>query len=143
MKKIITITTTILATITLNAQDTVQQQGTHIDMRVFDICAQVLVFALLMIFILTILKRVLDYRIKTKIVEKGIPENIVSSILQTNAPEGRNINIKWFAILAGLGAGLLIVNYTQPLGFHSLAIMAFSISLSFLGYYFFVMQAGK
>jgi hypothetical protein len=42
-----------------------------------------------------------------------------------------------------LGAGLMIVNYTQPLGIHSLAIMAFSISLSFLGYYFFIRQAGK
>jgi hypothetical protein len=29
------------------------------------------------------------------------------------------------------------------LGFHSVAIMAFSISLSFLGYYFFIRKAGK
>ena len=143
MKRIITIATTIFATITANAQDDTPQQGMHIDMRVFDVCAQILAFALFMIFILTILKWVLEYRIKNKIVEKGIPENIVSSILQTNVPEGRHINIKWFAILAGLGGGLMIVNYTQPLGFHSLAIMAFSISLSFLGYYFFIRQAGK
>ncbi len=96
-----------------------------------------------MIFILTILKRILEYRLKNKIVEKGIAENVASSILQTSTNENRYINIKWFAILAGMGAGLIIVNYTQPLGIHSLAIMAFSISLGFLGYYFFIKQSGK
>ena len=64
-------------------------------------------------------------------------------LLQTNSGEEKHINIKWFAILAGLGIGLLLVYYTKPLDIHSLAIMAFSISLSFLGYYFFVKQATK
>jgi len=68
---------------------------------------------------------------------------VISSLLQTKTGEDRNINIKWFAILAGIGAGLMIVNYTMPLGFHSIAIMAFSISLSFLGYYFFLRLSEK
>jgi len=80
----------------------------------------------------------MDYRLKNKIVEKGIPENIASSILQTNPKEDRNINIKWFAILAALGVGFTIIYYTLPLGIHSLAIMAFSIAVSFLGYFFFL-----
>lgn len=111
--------------------------------EVFNIIATIFVVALFMLFILTILKRIFEYRLKNKIVEKGIPENVVSSILQTKSSEDRNINIKWFALLAGIGAGLAIVNYTLPLGFHSLAIMAFSISISFLGYYFFLRQAEK
>ena len=94
-------------------------------------------------FILAIIKKIIDYRLKNKIVDKGISENIASSILQTTPHEGINANIKWFAILAGIGAGLMLVNYTQPLGFHSVAIMAFSISLSFLGYYFFIRKSGK
>jgi hypothetical protein len=143
MKKTLTIVAAILAAFTVNAQDIFPKQEMHIDIRVFDICAQVLVLVLFMIFILTILKRILEYRVKNKIVEKGVPENIVSSILQTNAPESRHINIKWFALLAGIGAGLTIVNYTLPLGFHSLAIMSFSIALSFLGYYFFLRKAGN
>jgi Zn-dependent protease with chaperone function len=76
-------------------------------------------------------------------VDKGVPENIASSILQTNSKESRHINIKWFALLAGIGAGLTIVNYTLPLGIHSLAIMMFSISLSFLGYFFYLKLSGN
>ena len=45
---------------------------------------------------------------------------------------------KWFAMLAGTGVGLTLVNYTMPLGVHSIAIMSFSIAASFLGYYLFI-----
>ena len=105
--------------------------------NVFNAVASIFTAGLFMLFILAILKRILDNRLKNKIIDKGIPENIVSSILQTNPKEDRNLNIKWFAILTGLGIGLTIINYTLPLGFHSLAIMAFSIAVSFLGYYLF------
>jgi hypothetical protein len=140
MKKIVTFTAAIFTAFAVNAQDNNNMQ---IDHAVFNICATIFVIALFMIFILTILKRLFEYRLKNKIVDKGISENIASSILQTNTNEDRNINIKWFAILAGIGVGLTIINYTQPLGIHSIAIMAFSIALSFLGYYFFIKQSGK
>lgn len=144
MKKIITTIAVIFSAFAINGQDYNNlQQNAQFDHEVFRICATIFVVALFMIFILTILKRVLEYRLKNKIVEKGIAENIASSILQKSTNEDRHINIKWFAILAGIGAGLTIVNYTQPLGIHSLAIMAFSISLSFLGYYFFIKQSGE
>ena len=143
MKKVVTVAATIFTVNAISAQNNGLQQGTYIDHDIFNICASIFVVALFMIFILNILKRHLEYRLKNKIVDKGIPENVALSILQTNSREHSNINIKWFAILAGLGAGLLIVNYTQPLGFHSLAIMAFSISISFLGYYLFIRNAGK
>lgn len=140
MKKIISIAVAITTPFAVNAQ---ASNSPEINQEIFNICATIFVVGLFMVFILTILKRIVDFRLKNKIVEKGIPENIVSSILQTNPKEDRNINIKWFAILAGLGTGLTIINYTTPLGIHSLAIMAFSISLSFLGYYFFVKQTQK
>lgn len=144
MKKIITTATVIFVVFGVNAQDNSNpQQGTHIDHEVFNICATIFVVALFMIFILTILKRILEYRLKNKIVDKGISENVASSVLQTNTREDNYINIKWFAILAGMGVGLTIIYYTLPLGIHSLAIMAFSISFSFLGYYFFIKRADK
>lgn len=138
MKKIITIAV-IAAPIISNAQANTQ----GIDKEVFNVCASILTVILFMIFILAIIKRIMDYRIKNKIVEKGIPENIASSILQTNPKENTNTNIKWFALLAGIGIGLTIIYYTLPLDIHSLAIMAFSISASFLGYYFFLRQSEK
>lgn len=135
MKRIINIIAAAATPIIANAQDN-NTQG--IDKDIFNACASIFVVGLFMIFIIVILKRNMDYRLKNKIVEKGIPENIASSILQTNPKEDRNANIKWFAILAGLGAGLTIIYYTRPLGIHSLAIMAFCIAASFLGYYFFL-----
>ncbi|MEX6690168.1 hypothetical protein QTN47_21845 [Danxiaibacter flavus] len=140
MKKIINIALIVSAPVVANAQggDTFS-----VNEDVFNICATIFVVGLFMIFILGITKRVMDYRIKNKIVEKGIPENIASSILQTSPKENRNINIKWFALLAGIGVALTIIYYTLPLGIHSLAIMSFCIAASFLGYYFFLKQSEK
>jgi drug/metabolite transporter (DMT)-like permease len=138
MKKIITTVFATMGIIIANAQG-----DSDLDRSIFNACAVIFVMLAVMGFILSIIKKIIDYRLKNKIVDKGISENIASSILQTTPHEGINANIKWFAILAGIGAGLMLVNYTQPLGFHSVAIMAFSISLSFLGYYFFIRQSGK
>jgi H+/Cl- antiporter ClcA len=140
MKKIIYIAAIAATPIIANAQNN-NIQGINED--VFNASAAIFTAGLFMIFILAIIKRIMDYRIKNKIVEKGIPENIVSSILQTSPKENRNTNIKWFALLAGIGIGLTIIYYTLPLGIHSLAIMAFCIAASFLGYYFFLKQSEK
>ena len=140
MKKIITICSIVALPGFVAGQ---ANNAPVINMEIFNICATIFVVGLTMFFIIVILKKNMDYRLKNKIIEKGIPENIISSILKTSPKEDRNINIKWFAILTGLGAGLTIIYYSLPLGFHSLAIMAFSISISFLGYYLFIRNAGK
>jgi len=140
MKKIIYIVFIAAVPIIANAQNS-NVQGINED--VFNACASIFTAGLFMIFILAIIKRIMDYRIKNKIVEKGVPENIASSILQTSPKENRNTNIKWFALLAGIGIGLTIIYYTLPLGIHSLAIMSFCIAASFLGYYFFLKQSEK
>jgi len=141
MKKIITIIAAGLVSFSVNAQD-----DTDMEFRpeVFRVLASIFVVGMFMYFIINIMKRIFEHRLKNKIVDKGISENIAQSILATQSPdENKYSNVKWFAILAGIGLGLTGVNYTQPLGFHSLAIMAFSMSLSFLGYYFFTRSAGK
>ena len=116
----------------VSAQDNSLQNS-----EAFRISATILVIILVMAFILLTLKRIFDFRLKNKIVDNGIPENIIASILQTTPKEDGNVNIKWFSILAGLGIALIFIYYTQPLGIHSLAIMSLCLSISFLGYYFF------
>ena len=141
MKKIVTIIAAGLVSFSVNAQD-----GTEMEFQpeVFRGLAAIFVVGMFMYFIINIIKRIFEHRLKNKIVDKGISESIAQSILATQSPEeNKYSNVKWFAILAGIGLGLTGVNYTQPLGFHSLAIMAFSISLSFLGYYLFTRSAGK
>ena len=139
MKKIITITAAGLVCFTANAQG---ETGMEFRPEVFRTFAIIFIVGMFMYFIINIIKRIFDHRLKNKIVDKGISENIANSILSTERENG-NTNIKWFSILFGLGIGLIGVNYTQPLGFHSLAIMAFSISLSFLGYYLFTKNTNK
>lgn len=139
MKKIITIATVCSVGFTANAHD-----GYDYNDEIFEVSAAVFVVGMFMYFIINVMKRILEYRLKNKIVDKGISESIAQSILDTRATEdSRNANIKWFAMLAGIGLGLAVVYFTKPFGFHSLAIMAFSISLSFLGYYFFIKNTEK
>jgi len=142
MKKIITFVPAGFVAMAVNAQDNYPRINDGMSEEVFRICATIFVVLAFMVFILAILKGIFEYRLKQKIVDKGIPENIISFLLKDKG-EGRNINIKWFAILAGLGAGLTIVNYTLPLGIHSLAIMTFSIAFSFLGYFFYLKKSGN
>ena len=141
MKKVITIIAAGLVSFTVNAQGDFDMEFRP---EVFRSVVAIFVVGMFMYFIINIMKRIFEHRLKNKIVDKGISENIAQSILATQTPEdNKYANVKWFAILAGIGLGLTGVNYTQPLGFHSLAIMAFSISLSFLGYYLFTRSAGK
>jgi hypothetical protein len=143
MKKLIIIATFILLVLTVNAQQHTASRGSGIDVKVLNTCAAIYAVSLGVAFILIIMKRLLEYRLKNRIVEKGIPENLAASILQAGASEEKNANIKWFSLLTGAGIGLTIIYYTQPLGIHSLAIMSFSIAMSFLGYHFFIKRTCK
>jgi hypothetical protein len=107
-------------------------------MEVVRILATLIVLISLMVFLLAILKRILDFRIKNRIAEKGVSESLATSLLSEENGSTKNVSFKWFALLAGAGVGLTIVNYTMPLGIHSLAIMSFSIAGSFLVYYLFI-----
>lgn len=107
---------------------------------VFNVSAQIIVLIIVVVFILTLLKLSFENKIKNKIVDKGISESQIFSILQANTGDGNYVNIKWFALMAGIGVGLTIIHYTMPLGIHSLAIMAFSIASSFLGYHYFLQK---
>ncbi len=137
MKKLILILTIVGFASTAHAQDSLMSQHT------FNICASILVLGLVMFFILTIMKRLLEYRIKNRIVEKGIPESIAMSVLENSPKEDRNANLKWALILAGLGVALFFIHHTQPLGIHSLSILAFCLSASFLSYFFISKSSHK
>jgi hypothetical protein len=92
-----------------------------------------------MIFI----KWMLDHRLKNKLIEKGAPEHIVAQLLQPAPNDSKNTTVKWFALLMGLGTGLILVYNFQPLGMHSLAIMCFSLAAGILGYYFYLDRKKK
>lgn len=137
MKKSIIILLACLCPVFAHAQD-----GLYAP-EIFRVVAMIFTVGLFMWFILAIMKRLMDNKLKNKIVDKGVPDSVVASVLKTNPKEDLNANVKWFAIFAGLGIALTAIHYTLPLGIHSLAIMAFSIAASFLGYFLFLKQSEK
>lgn len=111
---------------------------------VFNVTAQILVLIFLIIFILSLIRLFFENKIKNKILDKGISEAQISAILNASSGSGKYVNVKWFSLVFGIGLGLTLVNYTMPLGIHSLAIMAFCVAFSFLGFHFFLQKkAGK
>lgn len=142
MKKTISTLTIIILPAIAFAQGGIDPAA-RFQTHVFDVISLIFTLALFMGFFLSIMKRIFDHRLKKLIVDKGVPENVIPSIIQNRSEENENVNIKWFAILAGLGLGFLLIKFTLPLGIHSLAILAFCLSASFLGYYFFLKREGE
>jgi hypothetical protein len=117
--------------------------GGSIDHEAMRVIAVICVMVLIALFILTFLRYILDSRIKHRIIDKGISETLATSLLANTKKDDRLQTLKWFCLLAATGAGLLLVYYTLPLDIHSFAIMCFSISLGYLGYYFIMKQFQK
>jgi FtsH-binding integral membrane protein len=138
MKKIIIAAAILTSTIVANAQD---KQEPLIDRElVFDvvhICTVVLIIYLISSFILQLIRQNLDYRLKSKIIEKQPNEHVVGQLVPTDKTNPANNILQWFCTLMGIAIGFLIMTFTQPFGLHSLAIMAFSVAAGLGSYYLF------
>lgn len=144
MKKITTIAIIILTALPLNAQSVYKlQDGKEISRELIDIPASLLAVYLVSLFLLNAIKWILNYRLKSKMIDKGISNDIVKQFLQPEKNETKQQAIKWFIILTAIGIGLSIISFFQPLGIHSLAILIFSIAFSFLAYYFYIRHSEK
>lgn len=94
-------------------------------------------------FILSLVKTRMEFQIKTRLLEKGVPDEVASQFLQPEEQDVKHQVFKWFLILIGISAGLALTYYTQPVGIHSAAIIVFCIALSFLAYYFFLKKTSR
>ncbi len=94
-------------------------------------------------FIMKILKTMLNHRLKNRIIDKEIPQELASSILHRTSNSEIHQSVKWFAILISTGAGLFVTNQYLPLGLHSIGIMTISIALGFLVYTLYLKLFGK
>jgi hypothetical protein len=150
MKRVFILAGAIIASMSVHAQNENDLKTNFNAFRNVDfvmdlqrICTVITVLSLLLAFILTIIRLFLDQRIKHSLIDKGASENIIAQLLPGAQKENRHVAMKWFFILAGIGLGLTLVSIFQPLGIHSLAMMAFSLAVSFLGYYYFSRKAGQ
>lgn len=143
MKKVFIGASVFLAPFLVQAQDFNLGGGTYVSGELVRIFSMILVLYLFISLILGIMRTILEHRLKSKLVDKGVSEKIVDQFLQPTKRDSKTGAIKIFLVLFGLGTGLMIVNYTLPFGFHSVAVISFSIALSFLGYFWYLKQSGS
>ena len=143
MKKIIVFTFSLCTSYIALAQDAVPgktyrlDEDPHMLNELLSSISILSTLALIFTFVVVLLKTHYDYRLKKNMVDRSLPENIVSAFLQKNNKDSSTEAIKWVALLLGAGFGLLIASSIRPLGFQSLAIMLISVAMAYLGYYYY------
>lgn len=146
MKKLLLSLSVLATSVAANAQEN-NFEPLKDRQFIFDclnISAIVFVIYLLSSFILRLIKQMLDFKLKNKLVDKETSEPVIAQLLQ---PETRNEKrkylLQWFFILASIGIGFIIVSLSRPFGLHSPAIMALSIAAGFGTYYYFTRNVEK
>lgn len=144
MKKRIIFAIVLLAPMALSAQDSYHfTEGSSFSRQLFEMPTVLLGAYLFVYFLITVVRLILDNRLKFKMVEKGVSDKVVEQILQPTKTDAKSQALKWFLVLAGIGLGLGIVSATRPFGIHSIAIIAFCLALSFLGYFTYMNRTEK
>ncbi len=100
--------------------------------------APIFAIALVVILVIQVTRYILAHKLKNKIIDRGISEQLANSILEKSETDKKEDSIKWAILLLGVSGGLTAAYYTKPLDIHSIAIITFSIGLSYLAYYFYL-----
>lgn len=97
-----------------------------------------------LVFMLTaLIKYFLEFRLKNKLIDRGMAEQLSAYLLGKNAKEKQNEAIKLAILFCGIGMGMLLTYFSAPIDIHSLAIMTLSIGLSYLLYFFYLRRQNK
>ncbi|HVU55059.1 MAG TPA: hypothetical protein VHD83_08380 [Puia sp.] len=136
MKKIIIAILILLFFTTARAGDSFEQMiDRSFVVDAFHIAATMFLLYLCFNFVLELLQRNLDHRIKSKAIAAGSSETMVSRLLARRTRDLRRGALAWVCVLLALGVGLGIIDATLPFGLHSVAILAFSIGVGLLVFY--------
>jgi hypothetical protein len=140
MKKIVASILILLATVPAFAQDklTVNADEPFVIEPISEILLPILFMSFLVFMLVSLVKYFLEYRLKNKLIERGTPEQLSAYLSNKNDKEKQNEAIKLAILFCGLGTGLILVYLTAPIQIHSLAIMALSLGLSYLAYFFYL-----
>nr|WP_295926373.1 hypothetical protein [uncultured Dyadobacter sp.] len=138
MKNILSILPFILFSRLTSAQ---AFERTYIDRDQIALGVAVLLVVIILAFLLELLKRYLDYRLKEKVLESGVTQELAALLLQRDPREHLRASIKWLAIFLGLACGFAIVAVTRLPVWGALAVIALCLAGSFLAYYFFIKKS--
>jgi len=141
MKKMMLLVVSFAASLTANAQD--KNPDAEGFRQVVLNATAVAVIYLVTVFVLKVMQAMHGYRLKNKLIEKGIPEAITVQYLRPEESDTGNQPIKIFLVLAAAGIALLLIGYYEPSLVISLAIMSISVSIAFLAYFFYLKLSKK
>lgn len=128
----------VSSSLTASGQQMDIRENEDMLMDILAAAAAIFLVYLVGLFVLSLVRRILDYKLRNKFIELRGDERMLNVLSEPSAKNDKKAAMKAFIVLAGVGLGLFLVNFFAPFGVHSLMIMAFCISLSFLGYYYFL-----
>lgn len=143
MKRILAITIIQLATVPTFAQNTPGADKSSAVEPIREIILTILFISFLIFMLTTLVKYFLDYRLKSKLVDRGMSEQLTAHLSGSNDQDKQKEVIKLAILFCGIGLGLTITYLTAPIHIHSLAIMVFSLGLSYLAYFFYLRKSNK
>ncbi|TWI85772.1 hypothetical protein IQ13_0940 [Lacibacter cauensis] len=108
-----------------------------------EILLPVLFISFLLVILTSLIKYFLDFRLKNKLIERGMQEQLTAYLSAKNEHEKQNEVVKLSILFLGLGLGLLLTYFTAPVDLHSLAIMAMSLGLSYLAYFLYLRKTDR
>jgi len=92
----------------------------------------IIVLYIISAFLLALIRIILNHRLKNKMLEKGVPVEVIANMLPRKNEQ--IIAIKWVSVLIAISVGFLIISFLPP-GIHSIIIMTVCVALGFLGFY--------
>lgn len=108
-----------------------------------EIVLPVLFISFLIVMLTSLVKYLLDFRLKNKLIDRGMSEQLTAYLSAKNDREKQHEVVRVSILFLGLGLGLLLTYFTAPVDIHSFAIMAFSLGLSYLAYFLYLRRVNK
>jgi hypothetical protein len=108
---------------------------------VIHICAVITIIYLISSFIVQLVRRNFEFRLKSKIIERQPDQQVVDQLVRPEKGDQLNTVLQWICVLAAVGFGLIIMDNLRPFGLHSLAIMTLSVAAGLGAYYLFAKRA--
>jgi hypothetical protein len=134
MKRIITIIALLFYSVAVHAQTNyyLLPRDRNITTELMRSTVITIVLYIISAFILSLIRTILNHQLKNKMLEKGVPAEVIAKMLPRK--NELTIAIKWFSLLIALSVGFLIISFFPP-GIHSIIIMTFCVALGYLGFY--------
>ena len=144
MKKTVTTAISLLPTIQLFAQNTPTLETKLKEMEALSeetpiqFIFPILFMSFLIVMLITLVKYFLEFRLKSKLIDKGMAEQLSNYLVEKNEQEKQNEAIKLAILFCGIGLGLLFTYFSAPLNIHSIAIMSLSLGLIYWAYFLYL-----